>query len=153
MRLEALVPSGQIGQVKPGAKVPFTVRGYPNQEFAGVVERVSPTADPVTRQVAIFVAVPNSGGKLIAGLFAEGRVEAETRRGIVVPLSALDETGPVPTVTRLRDGKAERVAVTLGIRQAERELVEIANGLAEGDVVILGSARGVTPGTPVVVTR
>ena len=153
MRLEALVPSDQIAQVKVGAKVRFTVRGYPDQPFIGAVERFSPVADPVTRQVSIFVSVPNSGGKLIGGLFAEGRIEAQTREGVVVPASAVDETGAIQTVTRIRDGKAERVPVTLGLRQAERELIEIASGVAAGDVLIVGSAKGVAPGTPVVVLK
>jgi hypothetical protein len=61
----------------------------------------------------------------------------------------VDETGPTATVTRIRDGKAERVTVTLGIRQSEAELIEIRSGLAEGDVVILGAAKTLSPGTPV----
>ncbi len=149
LRLEALVPSDQIGRVKPGARVQFTVRGVPDQKFTGSVERLSPTADPVTRQISIFVSLPNVGGKLIAGLFAEGQIDAETRNGVVVPLAAVDETGAVPTVTRIREGKAERVNVTLGVRQTQRELVEVTKGVDAGDVLILGSAKGVAPGTPV----
>jgi membrane fusion protein (multidrug efflux system) len=95
------------------------------------------------------VTLPNLGGKLIAGLFAEGRVDAETRRGVIVPLGAVDESGPTPLITRIRDGKAERVPVTLGLRQSEAELVEVTAGIAEGDVVILGAARTLAPGTPV----
>jgi len=117
--------------------------------FTGTIDRLTPTADPVTRQVTIFVTLPNIGGKLIAGLFAEGRVDAETRKGIIVPLSAIDESGPTPLVTRIRDGKAERVPVTLGLRQAEAELVEVTSGLTEGDVVVLGAARTLSTGTPV----
>src|SRR5690606_5341315 len=120
-----------------------------DEEFIGTIDRLSPTADPVTRQVTIFVTLPNIGGKLIAGLFAEGRVDAETRRGVIVPLGAVDESGPTPLVTRIRDGKAERVSVTLGLRQSEAELIEVTNGIAEGDVVILGAARTLAPGTPV----
>jgi multidrug efflux pump subunit AcrA (membrane-fusion protein) len=56
--------------------VRFTIRGVGDQSFMGTVERLSPNADPVTRQVSIFVSLPNIGGKLLAGLFAEGRVEA-----------------------------------------------------------------------------
>jgi hypothetical protein len=56
-------------------------------------------------------------------------------------------------VTRIRDGKAERVAVELGLRQAETEQVEIVTPLAAGDVVILGSAKGVAPGTPIAVVK
>ena len=153
MRLEALVPSDQIGQVRPAQKVRFSIRGFPDQNFTGRVERVSPTADPVTRQVSIFVSLPNVGGRLISGLFAEGRVESKVRTGVVVPLGAIDETGPVPTVTRIRDGKAERQVVQLGTRQLETEVVEIVSGVAAGDVVITGSAKGVAPGTVVTVVK
>lgn len=152
MRLEAAVPADQIALVKAGASVPFRVRGYPDL-VTGKVDRLSPTADPVTRQVVIFVSLPNTGGRLIAGLFAEGRVDASSHTGIVVPMSAVDETGPTATVTRVRDGKAERVNVTLGLRQTETELVEIATGLNAGDIVILGSSKAVTPGTPVSVVK
>jgi membrane fusion protein, multidrug efflux system len=143
------VPSDQIDEVRPGARVRFTIRGAPNQTFAGTVDRLSPIADPVTRQVSIFVTLPNSGGKLIAGLFANGRIETATREGVVVPLSAVDETGASPTVTRVRDGKAEKVVVDLGIRQTETEQVEITRGVAAGDLLIVGSAKGVAAGTPV----
>ena len=153
MRLEALVRADEISQVRTGAVVPFRVRGYPTQEFTGRVDRLSPTADPVTRQVTIFVTIPNTTGKLIAGLFAEGRVNAETRQAIVIPASAVDETGATPTVTRITNGKAERVNVTLGLRQADNETIEITNGIAAGDVVILGSSKAVTPETAVNVVK
>jgi RND family efflux transporter MFP subunit len=146
MRLEALVPSDQLQSITRGADVHFSIRGVPG-DFVGTVDRISPSADPVTRQVSIFVTVPNSTGKLLAGLFAEGRVRTSTHEAVVLPVSAVDETGAVPTVTRVRDGKAERVAVTLGARQPETEQVEIASGVNAGDVVIVGSAKGVASGT------
>jgi len=147
LRLEALVPSDAIASVQPGAPVQFSIRGFPNQTFAGRVDRLSPTADPVTRQVAIFVTLPNMDGRLIAGLFAEGRVQVTSREGVVVPAAAVDETGVMPTVTRIREGRAERVAVELGLRQAETERVEVIKGITAGDIVILGAARSVAPGT------
>ena len=149
LRLEAHVPASEIADVKPGTPVRFGVRGFPGQTFIGKVDRINPTVDPVTRQASIFVSLPNVGGKLLAGLFADGRLETTTRRGLAVPFGAVDETGAVPTVTRIRDGKADRVVVTLGVRQHDRELVEITSGLSAGDVVITGSAKGVAAGTPV----
>jgi membrane fusion protein (multidrug efflux system) len=148
MRLEALVPSDQVPQLRPGAKVQFTIRGVPGK-FTGTIDRINPTADPVTRQVSCFVTLPNTGGQLIAGLFAEGRVESVTRQGVVVPASAIDETGTRPVVTRIRDGQAEIVPVALGARQPQDDRVEIAEGIQAGDTLILGSARNVAPGTPV----
>ncbi|ODS52178.1 MAG: hypothetical protein ABS36_18730 [Acidobacteria bacterium SCN 69-37] len=152
MRLEALVPSDQVPALRPGARVHFTIRGAPG-EFTGTIDRINPTADPVTRQVSCFVTLPNTGGRLIAGLFAEGRVESVTHRGIVVPLAAVDETGTRPTVTRVRADAAEIVAVTLGERQVQTEQIEITSGIEAGDVLILGSARNVTAGTPVSIVR
>jgi RND family efflux transporter MFP subunit len=152
MRLEALVPADQAIQIKPGSKVAFKVRGIPDP-FVGHIERFNATADPVTRQVTVFVSLPNTGGKLMAGLFAEGRVETSVRDGIVVPLAAVDETGAVPFVTRIAADKAERVDVTLGAREAATETVEVTKGLSAGDVVVLGSARSLAPGTPVKLSR
>ena len=149
LRLEAAVTSDQVSLVRPGAKVRFRIRGLANEVVTGTIDRLSPTADPLTRQVTIFVTLPNTGGRLIAGLFAEGRVDAETRRGVIVPAGAVDETGPTAMVTRIRDGKAERVTVTLGIRQSDTELIEVRSGVADGDVLILGAAKTLSPGTPV----
>jgi RND family efflux transporter MFP subunit len=153
MRLEASVRSDEIGALEPGLPVEFRVRGYAGQTFSGKIERISPAADPATRQVPIFVSIPNVSGRLIAGLYAEGRVETEVRRSLVVPGNAIDETGGSPVVTRLRDGKAERVEVKVGIRDRDTERVEILAGLSEGDVLLTGAARSVTPGTAVTVTR
>jgi RND family efflux transporter MFP subunit len=149
MRLEASVPSDRIGELRVGARVDFEVRGYPGQTFAGRIARISPAADPATRQVPIFVSIPNSAGRLIAGLFAEGRVTAQRRRALVLPEAALDLSGPAPAVTRVRDGRTERVSVKTGLRDLETERVEIVAGLDEGDVVLTGPSRAIAPGTPV----
>jgi len=152
MWLEASVQSEALSALKPGTPVQFQVRGYPGQTFEGHIERIAPAADPVTRQVMIFVDVPNTRGRLVAGLFAEGRVTSERRQTIVVPATAVDTGGQSPWVLRLRDGKAERVPVQVGVRDDQTERVEILAGVAAGDVLLIGAARAVTPGTPVTVS-
>ena len=150
MRLEAAVPSDALSAIKVGLPVQFDVRGYPGQPFTGRIERISPAADPVTRQVSIFVTIPNTAGRLLAGLFAEGRVAQESRRTLVVPLAAVNIDDPTATwVLRISNGKAERVAVGLGVRDEQTERVEIASGLAAGDRLLVGPAQAITPGTPV----
>ncbi|MPZ20717.1 MAG: efflux RND transporter periplasmic adaptor subunit [Luteitalea sp.] len=149
MRLEAAVPSEALGALRVGGAVSFQVRGYPGQTFMGSIERISPAADPVTRQVPIFVSIPNKAGQLVAGLFAEGRVIQAAAKGLVIPLSAIHTTEEGTSVTRVRDGKSELVTVALGLRDEETERVEVTSGLSEGDVLLTGAGRGVTPGTPV----
>jgi len=147
IELEASVPSESLSMVTLGAEVAFEVRGYPDQRFTGKVERISPTADPVTRQVPIWVTVDNRGGRLVAGLFADGRVTQQRRRGLIVPINVITDPDSQPHVLRIRDGKVEKVPVTIGLRDVPNERVEITGGLAENDVLLTGVAQGVTPGT------
>lgn len=148
MRLDASVPSDDLSRLRVGSAVEFAVRGY-EQRFQGRIERIAPQADPATRQVPIYVAIPNVGGRLVAGLFAEGRVVSESADGLVVPLNAVNATSAAPWVLRVTDGRSERVEVTLGLRDARTERVQVTAGLNEGDTLLRGAAQGITPGTPV----
>jgi membrane fusion protein (multidrug efflux system) len=152
MRLEASVPAEALSAVRIGAPVEFTINGYPNRRFTGRISSINPAADPATRQVRVIVTLPNQSGTLVAGLFAEGRVASESRVSPVVPAQAVDESGVRPWVMRLKSGKAERVEVELGIRDATTETVEIRSGVTPGDTILMGTARGLTPGSPVKVS-
>jgi membrane fusion protein, multidrug efflux system len=148
MRLEAAIPSEDLSELRVGAAVEFTVRGY-DQTFAGRIERIAPQADPTTRQVPIFVTIPNVGGRLVAGLFAEGRVVAQSATGLTVPVNAVNTTTQAPWVLRVSNGKTERVNVTLGLRDPRTERVLVASGLAADDTLLRGASQGITPGTSV----
>ena len=152
MRLEASVPSDDLRALRVGATVEFTVRGY-DAPFHGRIERIAPQADATTRQVPIYVSIPNVGGRLVAGLFAEGRVVSPSASGIVVPANAVNTANPsMPWVLRVANGKTERVDVTLGLRDPRTEVVTVASGLNDGDVLLRGASQGITPGTPVKVS-
>lgn len=149
MRLEASVPAEQLSMIRLGVPVMFTVSAYPGRQFLGRIVRVNPTADPTTRQVRIYVSIPNTGGTLVGGLFASGRVSTATKSGLVVPAAAVDVRGTSPTVTRVKGGKVEKVTVQTGLTDRSSETTEILAGLNAGDTLLLGAAQGITPGTPV----
>ena len=149
MRLEASVPANQLTAIKIGSPVAFSVSGYPGRAFTGKITRINPVADPTTGQVRVVVSVPNAGNNLVGGLFAEGRVASEKRNALVVPSSAVDVTGVKPFVIRLKQGKVERVDVELGLRDEESERIEVKTGVEKGDTLLIGAARGISPGTPV----
>lgn len=149
MRLEASVPAAQLASVKVGAPVTFTVTGYPGKTFAGKVSRINPAADPSTGQVRIVVSIPNERSALVAGLFAEGRTQAESHEAPVVMAAAVDVRGIRPWVLRLKGGVAEKIEVELGLRDDASEQYEVLHGVAAGDTLLVGAAQGITPGTPV----
>jgi membrane fusion protein, multidrug efflux system len=147
MRLEASVPAEQLASIRIGVPVDFTVSGYPGRQFVGRITRINPTADPTTRQVRIYVSIPNEGRSLVGGLFATGRMSTATKMGLVVPQSAVDVRGSIPSVMRVKQGKAEKVTVKIGLTDKTSETIEVLSGLQPGDTLLLGAALGITPGT------
>jgi membrane fusion protein, multidrug efflux system len=149
MRLEASVPAEQLASIRIGVPVDFTVSGYPGRQFVGRITRINPTADPTTRQVRIYVSIPNEGRALVGGLFANGRMSTATKMGLVVPQAAVDVRGSIPSVMRVKQGKAEKVPVKIGLTDKTSETIEVLSGIQPGDTLLMGAAMGITPGTPV----
>ena len=151
MQLEASVPSESLPELRLGARVSFAVRGY-EQRFEGRIDRIAPQTDASTRQLPIFVTIPNPGGRLIGGLFAEGRVVTTSAEGPVVPINAINVAGERAWAARVVDGKVERAEVELGLRDPRTERVHVVSGLREGDTLLRGAAQGIAPGTAVQVS-
>jgi len=149
MRLEASVPADYLSQVRIGTPAIFTVSGYPDREFTGRVSRINPTADPDTRQVRIFISIPNTAGTLVGGLYANGRLSSATRTGLIAPVSAIDGRSSSPAVLRIKQGKIERAPVQLGLRDEGSERIEITSGVQAGDTLLTGAAQAITPGTTI----
>jgi RND family efflux transporter MFP subunit len=152
MRLDASVSPEHVTQLRVGIPVRFTITGF-EKDLQGRLERISPEADPVTRQVTIYVMIPNISGRLVAGLFAEGRVVTATAKGPVVPIDAVNFDDERTWVLRVQDGRAERVNVKVGLRDDLTERAIIASGVTAGDVLLRGTDQAITPGTPVDLTQ
>lgn len=153
LKLEASVPAEHLEGLKSGSKVEFTVQGSADKHFTGKISRINPAVDPATRQVRVYVSVPNSGNALVSGLFAEGRVALESVRTLAIPFTAVDQAATTPSVKRVRGGKVESVPVTLGLRDELAELVEVKSGLAKGDTLLAGGVMGTPAGTTLRIVR
>jgi HlyD family secretion protein len=92
MEVDVAVGENDIGNVKQGAVVNFTVLAYPARTFEGVVAQVrqNPT---VTNNVVTYdtvVLVENSDGSLLPGMTANASIQvAKAPNALVVPLQAL----------------------------------------------------------------
>jgi RND family efflux transporter MFP subunit len=152
LEFEATVPSEHVALVRPGAAVRLTVTGA-SGEIDGRVARVNATADPATRQVKVYVRVPNAGGRLVGGLFASGQVlTRQARSALAVPSAAVREDGGRPWAYVVADGKLARREVRTGVRDESHDLVEVLEGLAAGDTVVTGALAGLGEGQTVRVT-
>ena len=136
MRFEGMVSADQIGSVKAGQPVSFRVNGYGDQEFAGKVRRVNPSANATTRQVEVLVDFATQKAPRLAGLYAEGRVETESAASLTVPATAVVREGDKTSAWVVKDGKLAKVALTLGERDPRTGDWAVKGGLAEGTQVI-----------------
>ena len=136
MRFEGLVSADKIGLVKVGQPVRFRINGYPGQDFMGKVKRVDPSANAVTRQVEVLVAFAEQGLPKVAGLYAEGRVEAETTDALMIPDSALVQSGDQSYTWRVDGKKLKKAMLVIGARDARTGQWEVRSGLAAGDSVM-----------------
>ena len=119
LEFAATVQSEYVGKVRVGSPVALTVTGASGAGLGGRVSRVNATADPATRQVKVYVTVPNTGGRLVGGLFASGRV---VLRQVASALAV-----PAPGIRRDADGKAYVLIVADGCI-ARRDVTTGARG-------------------------
>ena len=166
MRFEGRVSADRISLVKVGQPVAFKINGYPGQEFRGVVKRVDPAANEVTRQVEVLVAfAPGSPQPKVSGLFGEGRIEAESTNALMLAEGALVKAGDKAYTWRLKGNVLSKVELAIGARDPRTGNLEVRSGLAAGDVVLrapnsslkdgqkyqMAAARVATAATPVTV--
>lgn len=133
LRLEGLVSADSIGLVSAGQGVHFRVNGYGDQEFIGTVRRVNPAANITTRQVEVLVDFVGDQQPKLAGLYAEGRVEAAKTNALTVPATALVRDGDSASVWRVNESSVHKVSLILGERDARSGDYVLKSGLSEGD--------------------
>jgi membrane fusion protein, multidrug efflux system len=137
MRFEGRVSADKIAAVKVGQPVGFRVNGYAGQEFRGVVKRVDPAANEITRQVEVLVAfAPNSVQPRVSGLYGEGHIEAESTAALMLPEGALLKAGDKSYTWRIKGTTLNKAELVIGQRDARTGSYEVRSGLSAGDIVL-----------------
>ena len=151
LELAAAVPARRANAVNVGQSVHFVADG---RRFEGKVARVSPTVDPATRSVSVYIQIPNTTGALKGGTFASGRVVSRVVAGaLVVPSSAIKQSsdGGRPYVYRLAGRTVDIAPVQLGVVDENLGTAEVIEGLAEGDRVVVGNVGVLGRGMQVII--
>jgi membrane fusion protein, copper/silver efflux system len=122
-------------RVEPGAVAAVTFGAYPGEVFAGKVDFVYPTLDARTRTVRLRVVLKNPRERLKPGMYGDVALDLPAAEALVIPREALVDTGDAVYVFVARPGDIyEPRRVRPGLR--DRDVVQILDGLAEGDVVV-----------------
>lgn len=136
----ANIPVKDASYIKVGR--PATISG-PDGDIGGKVTVVSPSVDPSTTTVEVWVEAPNPGEKLKPGGTVRVSIKAETLQDvIIVPAAALlnsDEGGPKVMVIGT-DKLAHERKISVGVRQGDN--VELLSGVQEGEQVVVAGGLG-----------
>ena len=124
----------QLGKVRVGQPVSFSVEAYPDQRFNGRILSIGGTVQEESRTVSARASVQNRGGKLKPGMFARARIEAaSTRSALAVPEAAVVLLQGKPTVFKREGAQLHAEAIEVGdVRNGWREVL---GGLKAGDEI------------------
>lgn len=142
LELRADISETDILRLAPGQKAQLRAIGTADA-LVGTVRLVEPAIDPVTRLGRARITV-DQAGELRTGMFVEAEILATEREALAVPVTAIGSSPDGVSVMRVKDGVVERVSVTTGIRDGG--MVEIIEGLSEGDQVVLKAGAFVRAG-------
>jgi membrane fusion protein (multidrug efflux system) len=152
MELEAAVPAADIPSVRLGQAATFTVGGFGARKFTGQVQRINPTTADGSRAITIYIAVANADRALKGGMFAQGELTLNaTQPVLAVPQRAVREEAGANYVFTLKDGKVVRTSIALGAAVEGAAFVEVRQGLAAGDRVIVAALKDDKAGATAIV--
>ncbi len=154
MQVVADVDEADIGDVKEGERVTFTVDAYPDDTFKGEVKQVRQEATTTNNVVTyeVVISAPNADLKLKPGLTANVTIYTAERKGVLsVPSKALRFTPQKETVGKMKivdvanaknkvwtiEGNSI-VAHKVNIGMTDGTNTQIVGGIAEGTKVVTG---------------
>lgn len=110
MQVEAAVDEADIGQVKKGQKVEFTVDAYPDMSFTGEVSeiRLYPTTEDNVVTYTVIIKVENPDLKLMPGMTANVSIISEKRENVFKVSSSALKFKPAASLVESRDNGALR---------------------------------------------
>jgi len=152
LRANFALPEQALAQLRTGQAVEISVDAWPGEVFAGEISAIDPLVTDA-RTVWVQASIVNPGQRLQAGMFANVRVRMpEDAPVLAVPETAITYASYGQTVFIVEDGDnglhVSRVAVQTG--QRWQGLVEIMDGLGEGQQVVTSGQVKLSDGMPVI---
>ncbi|MBW4486544.1 MAG: efflux RND transporter periplasmic adaptor subunit [Trichocoleus desertorum ATA4-8-CV12] len=137
VQVSANIYEKDLDRIQTGQRVQVKVASLSDRSFTGRISVIGAVVQGETRIVPVKAELDNPDGLLKSGMFAELEVLTDRTSAAVlaIPKSALVETNDKKQIIFVQNGDAfQPTEVTLG--QASGELVEVKNGLFDGDRIV-----------------
>lgn len=133
--IQADVYESELQFIRIGAAATTTLSYLPGRTWTGRVTFIAPTVDPMTRTVKVRSEFNNADGALKPDMFGDVVIEQPAREVVVVPDSAVLQTGTRSVVFVVKgDGTFEPREVSVGAKN--EQVYEVRSGLAAGEKVV-----------------
>ncbi len=147
LKMDFSVPEKYRNILSKGDAVSFTVSEDPNKKFTGRIYAIEPEIDVNTRTVRMRAILPNPGGKLHPGSFANVHLDMKnTPNALMVPTEAIIQTTRDKQVVLIKNNRVQFATVLTGVSNADK--IEVTNGLQPNDTIaitgIMQAKKGVT---------
>jgi membrane fusion protein, multidrug efflux system len=147
IRVEIAVPEAEVGKVREGAELGFTVAAYPGRRFDGKIRFVSGALRATTRDLLIEALVSNPDRALMPGMFADVELTVGTQQLPGVPKRAIVTKDEQARVFAVVEGHLEERVIAVGPEVAGR--VAVTRGVLEGEKVVVSELAALTNGLKV----
>lgn len=146
LEIECRVPERYISLLRQGLIARISSRAYPEDRTAARVTHISPVVDPFSRTIAVKLT-PERTETLRPGQSVTVGLILETLENVLlIPASALTERYGEEGVFCVNQNRAQWKSLTIGLRQAG--MVQVIQGLSEGDHVVTAGIDLLTDGIP-----
>lgn len=147
--LRVRIDQGRSQGLAVGLPADIVLRSRPGEKFSGRVARVDWVGDAVTEERIANVVFDTLPPGIAIGELAEVTLRLPAiEKALAIPAAALKRQGNQSGVWQAVDGRARFTPVAAGAISADG-LVQIRQGLAVGDAIIVHSAKALADGTRV----
>jgi len=155
LEIQVDVNEAYINRVQPGQPVEAVLNAYPEWKIPARVIAIVPTADRSKATVKVRIALDERDARIVPDMgvrvaFLEERAPASAppvAAGVLVPAAAIRKDGGTDVVYVVKDGKAQRRAVTLG--GAVGDSRQVRGGVSAGERVIVEAPAELKDGAAV----
>ncbi|HXG19323.1 MAG TPA: efflux RND transporter periplasmic adaptor subunit [Methylomirabilota bacterium] len=147
LKLRVPVPERYARLARIGLPMRIEVNALPGESFGGALTRIAAGVDHATRSLLVEAEIPNPEEKLRPGYFAHVTGVLGEELALFIPRTALYRFAGVERVFVVKDGVARSREVRSGVEDGD--VVEIAEGVGEGDQVIVSSVERLADGMKV----
>ncbi len=148
--VDFMVNEKHLDILSVGQEVDIDVDGFSQNDYRATVESIEPSADAAGHTIRVRAELPNFTGELRPGFFAKVKiVERKDSSSVIVPESALENSGNIEFVYTVVDGVAKATPVAVSGRNGK--IARIARGLRPGQVIVTSGQQRIGDGVDVFV--